>query len=337
MIFKEEKSYKWLVTGVAGFIGSHLLEELLKKGQSVIGIDNFETGKEANLNDVYRNVGDESWKNFEFFKKDITNFDEILGVFKNIDIVCHQAALGSVPRSFKHPLRTNEVNISGFLNILECCRQNNIKNFVYASSSSTYGDSAILPKKENLIGRPLSPYAITKYVNELYAYIYSKHHGVSATGLRYFNVFGPRQNANGSYAAVIPKWMHAIIDNTEIIINGDGSTSRDFCYIKNVVQANFLSVDRNFSTSEAEIYNIAYGESNNLTTLYELLVNEFKNNKHYYNANLKYQDFREGDIHHSLADIDNAKKLLNYSPEYDLRKGIKEFVPWFINNSSTYA
>ena len=331
-LFTGNKSYKWLVTGVSGFIGSHLLEELLNKDQLVIGIDNFESGQESNLDDVYNNVGDERWKNFKFFNKDITNFNDILPIFQNIDFVCHQAALGSVPRSFKHPSRTNEVNISGFLNILECCRQNNIRNLVYASSSSTYGDSEILPKSENLIGNPLSPYAITKYVNELYASIYSKHYGVSATGLRYFNVFGPRQNPNGSYAAVIPKWMQALIDDNEIIINGDGSTSRDFCYIANVVQANLLSVERNFLTNEAEIYNIAFGEANTLTTLLELLIGEFEKHK-LYKGKIKYGDFRKGDIHHSLADIKNAKKFLNYSPEYDLRKGIKEFVPWFINNS----
>ena len=336
MFFFQENStrYKWLITGVAGFIGSHLLEFLLKNHQEVIGIDNFATGSQKNLNDVYLNVGEQNWKNFNFYEKNISNYEEITELFDGVDFVLHQAALGSVPRSFKYPLQTNEVNISGFLNILECCRNNNILNLVYASSSSVYGDSNILPKKENIIGNPLSPYAITKSVNELYADVYSKNFGISTIGLRYFNVFGPRQNPNGAYAAVIPKWMNSIAKNEEVYINGDGTTSRDFCYIQNVIQANFLAVQRNLISKESEIYNIAFGESNTLSTLYELITNEFKENGQLLSVNLKFNDFREGDILHSLADITNAKNDLNYSPEYDLSQGIKEYFRWFIKNKN---
>jgi UDP-N-acetylglucosamine 4-epimerase len=333
---ENDRSYTWFITGVAGFIGSNLLEYLLNNNQKVIGVDNFATGNENNLNDVFNAVGEQNWKNFNFYEQDITNYAQLVDLFDGVDFVLHQAALGSVPRSFKHPLSTNEVNVSGFLNILEICRNKGISNLVYASSSSVYGDSDILPKKENLIGNPLSPYAITKNVNELYAAIYAKYHGLPTKGLRYFNVFGPRQNPNGAYAAVIPKWMNSIANNKEIHINGDGSTTRDFCYIQNVVQANLLAVQRNLISKKSEIYNIAFGESNTLIDLYELICGEFNKTHKSLNFQMRFRDFRQGDVRHSLADISSAKTYLKYSPQFDLRQGIKEYFKWFMKNSNIY-
>ncbi|HFM0522430.1 TPA: NAD-dependent epimerase/dehydratase family protein, partial [Escherichia coli] len=250
---------KWLVTGVAGFIGSNLLEELLSLNQIVIGLDNFSTGFQHNLDEVQSLVTEEQWNNFIFIKGDICNFDTCTHAVKGVDYVLHQAALGSVPRSIENPLATNDANITGFLNILQASKNENVKSFTYAASSSTYGDHPALPKVEENIGNPLSPYAVTKYVNELYAGVYSKVYDFKTIGLRYFNVFGRRQNPNGAYAAVIPKWIGAALNSEDIIINGDGETSRDFCYIDNVVQMNILAATAKEEHKD-NIYNVAVGD-----------------------------------------------------------------------------
>lgn len=326
-----KNQYVWLITGVAGFIGSNLLEELLLHDQVVIGIDNFETGFEDNLIEVEEIVSSKQWKNFIFHKIDINHFSKILPLFQGVDYVLHQAALGSVPRSIKNPLKTNETNISGFLNVIEASRESNIKAFIYAASSSTYGDHKTLPKKENVIGKPLSPYAITKYANELYAGIFSQHYDMNVVGLRYFNVFGKRQDPNGAYAAVIPKWIGAILSNQDVYINGDGSTTRDFCYVKNAIQANILSALTINDLDKASVFNIAYGESNSLNTLFEEIIEIFKSHEFIYTKDPIYRGFREGDIKDSLADISLAKNSIQYNPLYNLQSGLKETIDWFLS------
>tara|TARA_B100000214_G_scaffold221530_1_gene161143 strand:- start:167 stop:1192 length:1026 start_codon:yes stop_codon:yes gene_type:complete len=321
----------WLITGVAGFIGSNILEKLLQLNQNVIGLDNLSTGYMHNLDEIKLYVSESQWSKFSFVNGDICHIDDCKNVTKGVDHVLHQAALGSVPRSIENPIQTNKSNIDGFLNILVAAKDANVTSFTYAASSSTYGDHEALPKVENKIGNPLSPYAITKYVNELYAEIFSKCYNFHSIGLRYFNVFGKRQDPNGAYAAVIPKWVNSMIANEQVFINGDGKTSRDFCYVENVVQANILSA-LSQKKSKNNVYNIAFGERTTLINLFNSLKDELTKNQKDYILEPKYNDFREGDVRHSLADISKAKNMLSYEPSHSLLDGIGEIIPWYINN-----
>ena len=321
----------WLITGVAGFIGSNILEKLLQLDQNVIGLDNLSTGYMQNLNEVKLYVSESQWSKFSFINGDISSLEDCKNVTKGVDHVLHQAALGSVPRSIEDPIKTNQSNINGFLNILVAAKDANVSSFTYAASSSTYGDHEALPKVENKIGNPLSPYAITKYVNELYAEIFSKCYDFHSIGLRYFNVFGKRQDPNGAYAAVIPKWVNSMIANEQVFINGDGKTSRDFCYVENAVQANILSALAQ-KKNKNNVYNIAFGERTTLIDLFNSLKDELTKNQKDYILEPKYNDFREGDVRHSQADISKAKNMLSYEPSHSLLDGIGEIVPWYINN-----
>jgi len=324
---------KWLVTGVAGFIGSNLLEELLDLDQTVVGLDNFSTGKKQNLEEVKEKVGDVKWKRFRFLEADIRNLDDCLNACDGINYILHQAALGSVPRSIDDPIRTNQSNIDGFLNILVAAKDSKVTKFVYAASSSTYGDHQELPKIEDRIGRPLSPYAVTKYVNELYADVFSKIYGIETIGLRYFNVFGKRQDPNGAYAAVMPKWFSALIKGQDVYINGDGETSRDFCYIDNCVQANLLSACTSNKNAVNQVYNVAYGARTTLNELYSYIRDRVAG---FYpeSKNIKptYRDFRPGDVRHSLADISKAKTLLGYEPQYSVQAGLDTAAKWYMKH-----
>lgn len=324
-------SETWLVTGCAGFIGSNLLEFLLNHNQKVIGLDNFSTGKKENLEEVKVAVPNEKWDNFKFIEGDIRNLDDCKKSLSGVDRVLHQAALGSVPRSLKDPITSNNVNISGFLNMLNCSREAEVKSFVYAASSSTYGDHPGLPKVEDRIGKPLSPYAVTKYVNELYADVFKNSYNFRATGLRYFNVFGSRQDPDGAYAAVIPKWISSIIKNEDMFINGDGTTSRDFCYVKNVIQANILA---SFAEEKAqgEVYNVARGDRTDLNELYSTLKEILKRHNISYEKDIEYRDFRAGDVKHSQADISKATELIGYEPQYRIREGLEESMEWYLNH-----
>ena len=323
---------KWLITGVAGFIGSNILEVLLKLDQKVIGIDNFSTGQKQNLNQIQSSIGSNLWSNFTFFEGDIRDSKFCMDCCEDVEIILHQAALGSVPRSIENPLLTIEVNISGFLNILDAAKAKNIKSFVYAASSSTYGDHPKLPKVEDVIGNPLSPYAVTKYVNELYAEVYKKTYDFDSIGLRYFNVFGPKQSPQGAYAAVIPRWINAMINNEEIFIYGDGETSRDFCYVENVIQANILAATIEVKEAKNQIYNIAVNDSTSLNKLHQLIANELRKQGIIYELDPTYLDFRKGDVRHSRADINKANSLLGYFPLFDVRKGLKSSMPWYITH-----
>jgi len=321
----QSKKSVWLVTGAAGFIGSHLVEELLALNQEVIGIDNFLTGKKINL-DLIKTAQPKNFKNnFSFYEVDITNADE-LNELPKIDYVLHQAALGSVPRSIENPIDTNHNNVTGFLNMLVFAKNQNIEKFIYASSSSVYGDHPELPKIEEQTGNLLSPYALSKKVNEQYAEVFSRVYKIKTVGLRYFNVFGPRQDPNGQYAAVIPKWINATIQNKPITINGDGSTSRDFCYIKNVIQANILAALGDMPDKNAGIYNISCGGQTTLNELAKFIQDEVALYVKNLNSEILYQDFRKGDIKHSIADISMASKFLGYDPEYDFESGMKETI-----------
>lgn len=324
------KPETWLITGVAGFIGSNLLEALLKLNQKVIGLDNFATGHQANLDEVKESVSTEQWSAFTFVEGDIRDPETCVEVVKGVDNVLHQAALGSVPRSIKDPITTNNTNISGFINMLVAAKDANVKSFTYAASSSTYGDHPALPKIEENIGNPLSPYAVTKYVNELYAQVFARTYGFKSIGLRYFNVFGKRQDPNGAYAAVIPKWTAAMINDEPLFINGDGETSRDFCFIENVVQMNILAAQSDVSARD-QVYNVAVGDRTTLNQLFDALKNTLKNNNVIYEKKPVYQDFRAGDVRHSQANIDKAKRLLGYVPTHDILDGIRESMPWYIS------
>ncbi len=323
----KKKSHNWLITGVAGFIGSNILEELLLLNQRVIGIDNLSTGNLRNLNLVKKVVGKKNWKRFKFIKGDISNLDLSKKVMKNIDIVLHQAARGSIPKSIKDPVSTNRDNIEGFLNVITSAKDYKIKSFVYASSSSVYGDSKALPKVENRVGKILSNYALTKKVNEDYARLFYELYGFKSIGLRYFNVFGKRQNPDGDYAAVIPKWVNNFKRNKSILINGDGKTSRDFCPVKNVVQANILSGVNNLKNNNY-VFNVGTGTRTTLNKLYSTIANSFKNNK---NKKI-YKEFRKGDIKHSLSSIKHIKKLLGYYPTISFDEGIQQTINWFKSN-----
>lgn len=330
-----ENQYCWLITGVAGFIGSNLLETLLKLNQRVIGLDNFSTGYQYNLDQVESLVGAAAWANFNFSKGDIRHLEDCNKACQNVDFVLHQAALGSVPRSIEDPILTNENNISGFLNMLVASRDASVKRFVYAASSSTYGDHPDLPKVESVIGQPLSPYAVTKYVNELYANVFTRCYGTESIGLRYFNVFGPRQDPNGAYAAVIPQWIAALIKNKTLYINGDGETSRDFCFIDNVVQANLLAALADNSESVNQIYNVALSERTTLNQLYEMmrsiLIERFP---HLRDHRPQYVAFREGDVRHSQASIAKAQDLLGFEPTHPIDDGLKHAMDWYTANLS---
>ncbi|MDT8524837.1 SDR family oxidoreductase, partial [Alcaligenes nematophilus] len=303
----------WLVTGCAGFIGSNLLEALLKMDQQVVGLDNFATGHQYNLDEVRDQVGAERWARFRFIEGDIRNLDTCREAVKGVDYVLHQAALGSVPRSLNDPLTSNEVNVNGALNMMVAARDEQVKAFVYAASSSTYGDHPGLPKVEDTIGRPLSPYAVTKFVNELYADVFARAYGFSSVGLRYFNVFGKRQDPNGAYAAVIPKWVSAMIQNQDVQINGDGQTSRDFCFIDNVIQMNILAAVQQ-KPAVAEVYNVAVNARTSLNELFEHLKQTLSANGVNYTKQPIYADFRAGDVLHSQADITKARTQLGYEP-----------------------
>ena len=318
---------KILVTGGAGFIGSNLTEALLKLNNEVICLDNFATGKEENITPFLTNP------NYTLIEGDIRKLSDCQLAVKGVDYVLHQAALGSVPRSIKDPITSNEVNVSGFLNMLSASRDSGVKRFIYAASSSTYGDSEALPKVEDKIGKPLSPYAITKYVNELYADVFSKTYGLETIGLRYFNVFGRKQDPNGAYAAVIPKFVSQFMAGESPVINGNGEFSRDFTYIDNVIQANLLSITTKNKKAINTVYNVAFGERNTLKDLVELLKKQLTE----FDPKIKdiqviYGPNRVGDIPHSLASIDKAKKLLAYNPQFSLEKGLKEAVNWYWNN-----
>ena len=321
----------WLITGVAGFIGSNLLEHLLNLNQTVFGIDNFSTGYRSNLDEVKSTVSENQWSKFTFTEGDIRNLQDCQDLCNRVDYVLHQAALGSVPRSINDPIASNDSNINGFLNMLVASRDCNVKSFTYAASSSTYGDHPALPKVENNIGKPLSPYAVTKLVNELYADVFSKSYNFNSIGLRYFNVFGKRQNPNGAYAAVIPKWTSSIIQGDDIFINGDGSTSRDFCFVENAVQANLLAATAK-NTSKNQIYNCAVGDRTTLNSLFDLIKNALIANGVDKIKSPIYREFRDGDVKHSQADISKAIKLLDYSPEWKIKDGINITMPWYISD-----
>jgi UDP-N-acetylglucosamine/UDP-N-acetylgalactosamine 4-epimerase len=320
----------WLITGVAGFIGSNLLEHLLKLNQTIIGLDNFSTGHQRNLDEIKGLVTDVQWKRFHFIEGDIRDYEVCVSALKGVDYVLHQAALGSVPRSLADPLSSNGVNISGFLNVLHAAKEEGVKSFTYAASSSSYGDHTALPKVEENIGNPLSPYAVTKYVNELYAGVYACSHGFKTIGLRYFNVFGKRQDPDGAYAAVIPKWTAALIKGEDVFINGDGETSRDFCFVENTVQMNILAATA-LEDAKDQVYNVAVGERTTLNILYSYIQSALaKNNVH--NSNVpSYRDFRAGDVRHSQADISKAKNALGYIPEFKISEGIEKAMPWYMN------
>ena len=327
-----KKPEKWLVTGVAGFIGSNLLETLLKTNQHVVGLDNFSTGHRHNLDQVKACVNSEQWNNFTFIEGDIRDLNTCRKASESITYVLHEAALGSVPRSIADPINTNENNISGFLNMLVASRDAGVKRFIYAASSSTYGDHPGLPKVEDKIGNPLSPYAVTKLVNELYAQVFAKTYGFKTIGLRYFNVFGQRQDPNGAYAAVIPKWVEAMITNKPVYINGDGETSRDFCYVDNTVQVNILAAVAGDEAAN-QVYNVAVGDRTTLNELFELIRAGLENEyPHLKNFKPIYQDFRAGDVRHSLADISKAKNLLGYCPSHRIGAGINEALKWYVRD-----
>ncbi|BAN35162.1 nucleoside-diphosphate-sugar epimerase [Sulfuricella denitrificans skB26] len=326
-------SHAWLITGVAGFIGSNLLETLLKLDQKVVGLDNFSTGHRHNLDQVEARVTPTQWQSFRLIEGDIRNLADCTAACYGVDYVLHQAALGSVPRSLEDPILTNENNITGFLNMLVAARDAQVQRFVYAASSSTYGDHPGLPKVEDLIGKPLSPYAVTKYVNELYADVFARCYGFKTVGLRYFNIFGQRQDPAGAYAAVIPKWVASMIKNESVFINGDGETSRDFCYIDNTVQANLLAATTDNPDAVDQVYNVAVGDRTSLNQLFEgiriLLEPRFPHLKDFKPT---YRDFRAGDVRHSLADISKAQNLLGYAPTHRIDEGLKEAMDWYVRD-----
>ena len=322
----------WLVTGVAGFIGSNLLETLLKLNQTVVGLDNFATGYQKNLDEVQSLVSSEQWDRFNFIEGDIRNFADCKKACTGVDYILHQAALGSVPRSLADPITTNEVNISGFLNMLTAARDAEVRSFTYAASSSTYGDHPGLPKVEDKIGKPLSPYAVTKYVNELYADVFARSYGFKSIGLRYFNVFGRRQDPDGAYAAVIPKWTASMIKGDTVFINGDGETSRDFCYIENTVQANILAATTQNEGSTNQVYNVAVGDRTTLNELFNAIKSALADNGASYVHEPVYRDFRLGDVRHSQADVSKANSLLGYEPKFDISQGIDEAMAWYVKS-----
>lgn len=324
--------YHWLVTGAAGFIGSNLVEALLRRGQRVTGLDNFATGHQHNLDQVRDLVGPGLWANFTFIEADIRDLASCQRACEGADFVLHEAALGSVSRSIDNPIGTNDTNVTGFLNMLVAARDAKVKRFIYAASSSTYGDHPALPKIEHQIGNPLSPYAVTKYVNELYANVFGRTYGMESIGLRYFNVFGPRQDPNGAYAAVIPQWIAALIRNAPVRINGDGETSRDFCYIDNVVQANLLAALAGKDAAN-QVYNVALNDRTTLNQLYQMMCALLRERfPHVAGHKPQYVDFRPGDVRHSQADISKAAALLGYAPAHRIGEGLKQAMDWYVRD-----
>ena len=337
--FLKDNQNTWLVTGAAGFIGSNLVEKLLTLNQKVVGLDTFDTGYQHNIDeailDANQIAGKDLTDNFKFIHGDIRNLNDCQLACKNVDYVLHQAAIGSVPRSIEDPIYTNQANIDGFLNMLVASRDAKVKRFVYAASSSSYGDNVDLPKVENMIGNPLSPYAVTKYVNELYANVFANNYEFKTIGLRYFNIFGKRQDPEGAYAAVIPKWVSSILKNEDVYINGDGDTSRDFCYVDNAIQINILAAMSSNEESINQVYNVALNDRTSLNELYKMIQDKLAERV----QGLKkkepiYRDFRPGDVRHSQASIEKAKKLLNYKPKYKISDGLDEALNWYINSAS---
>jgi UDP-N-acetylglucosamine 4-epimerase len=325
----------WLVTGAAGFIGSHLVETLLGLGQQVVALDNFATGHRHNLDDVRASVGEEAWSRLRFIEGDIRRLDDCRKACEGVELVLHQAALGSVPRSLADPITTNEVNISGFLNMLVAARDAGATRFVYAASSSTYGDHPGLPKVEQAIGNPLSPYAVTKYVNELYASVFARSYGLASIGLRYFNVFGPRQDPEGAYAAVVPRWASAMLRGDTVFINGDGQTSRDFCFVANAVQANLLAAMTSNAEALNEVYNVAVGDQTTLNELHAMLGEQLQARRTGLAIGApEYRDFRAGDVRHSRADVGKARERLGYVPTHDIRAGMAVVADWYAERTA---
>ncbi|MBN9146844.1 MULTISPECIES: NAD-dependent epimerase/dehydratase family protein [unclassified Nitrobacter] len=329
-----QKPRTWLITGVAGFIGSNLLESLLKLDQKVVGLDNFATGHQRNLDEVSSLVTSDQWSRFHFIEGDVRELEHCTSAMhwdeaSIVDHVLHQAALGSVPRSIADPISTNAANVTGFLNMLVAARDAKVRSFTYAASSSTYGDHPDLPKVEDRIGRPLSPYAVTKYVNELYANVFARSYGFRTIGLRYFNVFGPRQDPNGAYAAVIPKWTSSLINGEPVYINGDGDTSRDFCFIANAVQANILAALTDSDDALNQVYNVAVGNRTSLTELLDAIQSELSLHGQIPKIDIVFREFRPGDVRHSQADISKAQRLLGYVPEYRVREGLAATMGWY--------
>jgi UDP-N-acetylglucosamine 4-epimerase len=327
------KPRTWLVTGAAGFIGSNIVETLLKLDQRVVGLDNFSTGNERNLAEVKRLVNGRQWARFRFIAGDVRDLKTCERACRGVDFVLHQAALGSVPRSIEDPLTSNASNVSGTLNLLVAARDVKVKRFVYASSSSIYGDHPRLPKVEDTIGRPLSPYAVTKFVNELYADVFARCYGIETIGLRYFNVFGPRQDPEGAYAAVVPKWIAAMIKREPVFINGDGGTSRDFCYVDNAVQVNLLAATTTNPKAINDVYNVALHERTSLNELFALLRERLlPHYPHLLKVKPRYRAFRAGDVRHSEADISKAKRLLGYAPTHRIEQGLGAALDWYRKN-----
>lgn len=324
------ESLPWLVTGAAGFIGSNLVETLLRLGQQVVGLDNFSTGYQRNLDEVQQLVGPQAWSRFRFIRGDICHIEDCRAACAGVGHVLHQAALGSVPRSIEDPLATHAANATGFLNMLVAARDAGVASFTYAASSSTYGDEPSLPKVEDKIGRALSPYAATKLLNEIYAEVFARCYGFKAIGLRYFNVFGRRQDPDGAYAAVIPQWIATMIRGEDVFINGDGETTRDFCFVANAVQANLLAA---LSTDEHRnlVYNVAVGQCTSLNELFGALVAQLGSEGRDYARKPVYRDFRAGDVRHSLADISRAHTRLGYAPTHTLSAGLHEAMPWYLD------
>ena len=336
--YLKDNQHTWLITGVAGFIGSNLLEKLLILNQKVVGLDSFDTGYQHNIDqaiyDANELAGKDLSNNFSFINGDIRSLNDCNKACDRVDYVLHQAALGSVPRSIQDPIGTNEANIDGFINMLVASRDAKVKRFVYAASSSSYGDNTDLPKIEHMIGNPLSPYAVTKLVNELYANVFANNYDFKTIGLRYFNIFGKRQDPNGAYAAVIPKWVASILNKNEVYINGDGETSRDFCYIDNAVQINLLAAMTNNDEATNQVYNVALNDRTTLNELYKMIeekimlkVKGLKSKKPI------YKDFRPGDVRHSQASIEKAQNLLDYQPKYKISEGLDEAIGWYINSA----
>ena len=326
----------WLITGVAGFIGSNLLEHLLRLDQRIVGLDNFSTGKQCNLDEVQSCVSETQWRRFTFVEGDIRDFETCRTQCEGVDFVLHEGALGSVPRSIADPIISNANNVTGFLNMLVAARDADVKRFVYAASSSTYGDHPALPKREDTIGKPLSPYAVTKYVNELYADVFARTYDMESIGLRYFNVFGPRQDPEGAYAAVIPRWIRALIKGETVFINGDGETSRDFCFVENVVQMNILAATTLDPAAVNQVYNTAVNARTSLNELFVMLQRRLA--RHYpqiHNCKPTHRDFLKGDVRHSLADISKAAGLLGYAPTHSIDAGLDTALQWYIQNLGT--
>ncbi len=326
-----QRPRRWLVTGAAGFIGSHLLETLLRLGQEVVSLDNFATGHQRNIDEVEQRVGPQAWSRHRFIRGDIRDADACRDACSSIDVVLHQAALGSVPRSLADPLTTHAANATGFLNMLVAAREAGVARFVYAASSSTYGDHPALPKVEDVIGKPLSPYAVTKLLNELYAEVFGRCYGSQTIGLRYFNVFGPRQDPEGAYAAVIPRWTRALLLGNTVQINGDGETSRDFCYVDNAVQANLRAAIVDDAAAIGQVYNVAVGDRTSLNSLFATIRDLLAaRDARIANAAPVYRDFRAGDVRHSQADIAKAASLLGYAPTHRVQQGLAEALDWYI-------